>query len=145
MPPGEISDDGRGWAIKLRLTVSFHTEEGERFFGEGPYRLLLGVEERHSLRASAQTMGMAYTKAFRIIKNAEAGLGFPLLERSVGGKGGGGSTLTPQAKELLRRYGAYRISCDRMAEQLYQEHFSGFLPAASSDYRRKGEGQDHAH
>ena len=125
--------------MKLRLTVSFQTDGGERFFGEGPYRLLLGVQKTRSLRAAAQQMGMAYTKAFRIIKNAEAHLGFPLLERSVGGKGGGGSTLTPKATELLRRYGAYRLSCDQMAERLYQEHFSAFLPAAASDYRREGQ------
>lgn len=130
--------------MKLRLAVSFQTDEGERFFGEGPYRLLLGVEQTQSLRAAAQQMGMAYTKAFRIIKNAEAALGFPLLERVVGGKGGGGSTLTPEGKELLKRYGAYRLSCDQMAERLYQEHFSGFLPAASSDYRREGPGEDHS-
>lgn len=129
--------------MKLRLAVSFQDDAGERFFGEGPYRLLLGVEQTQSLRASAQRMGMAYTKAFRIIKNAEAHLGFPLLERMVGGKGGGGSTLTPEGKELLKRYGAYRLSCDQMAERLYQEHFSGFLPAASSDYRREGPGEDH--
>ena len=129
--------------MKLRLTVSFQDDAGERFFGEGPYRLLQGVEEKHSLRAAAQGMGMAYTKAFRIIKNAEQHLGFPLLERAVGGKGGGGSTLTPEGKELLKRYGAYRLSCDQMAERLYQEHFSNFLPAASSDYRREGPGEDH--
>lgn len=129
--------------MKLRLTVSFHDDQGERFFGEGPYRLLLGVEETQSLRAAAQRMGMAYTKAFRIMKHAEEQLGFPLMERMVGGKGGGGSTLTPEGKELLKRYGAYRLSCDQMAERLYQEHFSGFLPAASSDYRRKGPGKDH--
>ncbi len=125
--------------MKLRLTVSFQTDGGERFFGEGPYRILLGVQKTHSLRAAAQQMGMAYTKAFRIVKNAEKSLNFPLLERSVGGKGGGGSTLTPEGTELLRRYGAYRLSCDQMAERLYQEHFSGFLPAASSDYRREGQ------
>ena len=130
--------------MKLRLAVSFQTDEGERFFGEGPYRLLLGVEQTQSLRAAAQQMGMAYTKAFRIIKNAETALGFPLLERVVGGKGGGGSTLTPEGKELLKRYGAYRLSCDQMAERLYQEHFSGFLPTASSDYRREGPGEDHS-
>ena len=131
--------------MKLRLAVSFQTDEGERFFGEGPYRLLLGVEQTQSLRAAAQQMGMAYTKAFRIIKNAETALGFPLLERVVGGKGGGGSTLTPEGKELLKRYGAYRLSCDQMAERLYQEHFSGFLPAASSDYRGKEPGENHSH
>ena len=126
--------------MKLRLAVTFQDDEGARFFGEGPYRLLLGVERTHSLRSAAQEMGMSYTKAFRIMKNAEENLGFPLLERMVGGKEGGGSTLTPEGRELVKRYGAYRTCLDRMAERLYEEHFSGFLPKAASHDRRKGEG-----
>lgn len=129
--------------MKLRLGISLETDEGIRFFGQGPYQILQEVDRLHSLRAAAQEMGMAYSKAFHLIRQAETALGFPLCQRTVGGKGGGGSTLTKQAKELLRRYEAYRAACDRMAEQLYQEHFSGFLLQASSNYRGKGTGQDH--
>lgn len=120
--------------MKLRFGVSFETGDGQRFFGEGPYRLLLKVEELGSLRAAALDMDMAYTKARRLMENAEAALGFPLIRRRAGGKGGGGSTLTPQARELTERYRAYRLACDRMAEELYREHFGGFLPEARSDY-----------
>ena len=83
--------------MKIRLGLSFYTDDGERFFGEGPYRLLRGVQELGSLRSSTQRMGMAYTKAFYMVKHAEAALGFPLIQRTIGGKGGGGSVLTPQA------------------------------------------------
>ena len=43
--------------------VIFLDEDGEKFFGEGPCRLLHAVEQTGSLRAAAQSMGMAYTKA----------------------------------------------------------------------------------
>ncbi len=122
--------------MKLRFGVSFENDNGLRYFGEGPYRLLRMVEEMSSLRAAAQCMGMAYTKAFHLIKQAEENLGFPLIKRSIGGKGGGGSSLTLEAKELVRRYEAYRAACDHMAEELYQKHFSDFLPEASSNYRK---------
>ena len=45
-------------------------------------------------------MGMAYTKALAIMRRAEKNLGFPLTARRIGGKGGGGSVLTPKAKEF---------------------------------------------
>jgi len=129
--------------LKIRLGLSLYTDDGERFFGEGPYRLLRGVQELGSLRSSTQRMGMAYTKAFYMVKHAEAALGFPLIQRTIGGKGGGGSVLPPQAEELITRYESYREACGRMAEQLYQEHFSGFLPPPSAGDGEEGLRQDH--
>ena len=38
---------------------------------------------------------------------------------------------------------SYREACGRMAEQLYQEHFSGFLPPPSAGDGEEGLRQDH--
>lgn len=57
--------------MKLKFGIYFCDDEGEKFFGEGPYQLLRGIDELGSLRASAKRMGMAYTKAFGILKRAE--------------------------------------------------------------------------
>ena len=103
--------------------VIFLDSEGKRFFGEGPHRLLLAVEEMGSLRSAAVSMGMAYTKALKLLKNAEAALGFPLTVRAVGGKNGGGSRLTPEGKEWLRRYEAYRDACIQANRRLYLDFF----------------------
>lgn len=109
--------------MKAVTKITFLDENEEKFFGEGPCRLLHGVEETGSLRAAANAMGMAYTKALRILKNAENALGFPLTERSTGGKNGGGSTLTPEGKEWLRRYEEYRDACMAANRRLYLEFF----------------------
>ena len=69
--------------IKLYLC----NEEGQRFFGEGPYHLLRCIERCGSLRSVAQEMNMAYTKAFHLIRHAEEELGFPLTEKTIGGTG----------------------------------------------------------
>lgn len=114
--------------MKRKCSVLFCSEDGERFFGPGPCRLLRNIEAQGSLRAAAQQMGMAYTKAFHLIKRAEAAFGFPLIRRQTGGRGGGGSALTPQAEELIQRYEAYETACAQMAESLYQVHFSAFRP-----------------
>lgn len=130
--------------MKVRIGIWFCSDDGERFFGEGPRRLLRGVEELGSLRAAAGRMGMAYTKAFAILKRAERELGFPLTTRKIGGKGGGGSLLTPMAKELLARYDAYETACCQLAQNLYQEHFEGFGAPQPSDHRQPGDRQDHS-
>ena len=44
--------------MKLKFGIYFCDDEGEKFFGEGPYQLLRGIDELGSLRASAKRMGM---------------------------------------------------------------------------------------
>ena len=65
-----------------------------RFFGEGPCRLLHLIEETGSLRSAAAQMGLSYSKALRLVQHAEKELGFALPCKTIGGRGGGGSTLT---------------------------------------------------
>ena len=109
--------------MKAVTRIIFLDEQGDKFFGEGPYRLLCAVEETGSLRAAAMSMNMAYTKALKVLKNAEAALGFPLTARTTGGKDGGGSQLTPEGKEWITRYEAYRNACVQANRQLYLEFF----------------------
>ena len=103
--------------------IVFVDDQRKKFFGEGPCRLLRAVEETGSLRSAAASMDMAYTKALKLLKNAEAALGFPLTVRLTGGKDGGGSVLTPQGKEWLKQYEAYRDACIQANRRLYLEHF----------------------
>ena len=109
--------------MKAVTKITFFDNNGEKFFGEGPARLLRGIVEKGSLRAAALSMEMAYTKALTIIKNAENALGFPLIIRSTGGKSGGGSKLTDEGKEWLERYEAYRDACVQANHKLYLEFF----------------------
>lgn len=109
--------------MKAVTKIIFLDDKNEKFFGEGPARLLRGIEETGSLRAAAMSMGMAYTKALKLIGNAEKALGFPLICRATGGKAGGGSTLTEEGKEWLQRYEAYRDACKQANRRLYLEFF----------------------
>ena len=109
--------------MKAVTKITFYDDQGGKFFGEGPARLLRGIAEKGSLRAAALSMEMAYTKALTIIKNAENALGFPLLIRSTGGKSGGGSKLTDEGKAWLERYEAYRDACVQANRRLYLELF----------------------
>lgn len=109
--------------MKAATRITFLDENGEKFFGEGPARLLRGVEEYGSLRAAAMAMEMAYTKALKLVKQAEAALGYPLITRTTGGKDGGGSILTPEGKGWLFRYEAYRDACVQSNQALYRQFF----------------------
>ena len=58
------------------------------------------------------------------INKAEKELGFSLTKRSTGGRSGGGSTLTPEGKEWLKKYETYRNACNEANSKLYMEIFS---------------------
>ena len=57
--------------MQPNIRVMLFDEDGERFFGEGPCRLLHAIEQTGSLRAAAQSMQMAYTKALGLVRHAE--------------------------------------------------------------------------
>ena len=109
--------------MKAVTKIIFLNDSGEKFFGEGPARLLRGVDRTGSLRKAAISMDMAYTKALKLIKNAEAALEFPLITRETGGRDGGGSCLTDGGKEWLERYEQYRDACVQANSRLYLEFF----------------------
>ena len=111
----------------LRAVVSARLFTDRKCFGPGIAELLRRVDELHSLRAAAQAMEMAYSKAWTIMKNAEAGLGVKLLESSTGGKNGGGAALTEDARRILDAYERY---CERLraySETLIAEEFAFYL------------------
>lgn len=112
-------------ALHLKLTVRFCTEDNDRCFGPGIATLLRQVQALHSLRAAAASMGMAYSKAWRILRASESSLGYKLLSSTIGGPHGGGAVLTPQGEALLNAYEAY---CDQIriySEALFQKQFGG--------------------
>lgn len=103
--------------------VFLKDDNGDKFFGEGPCRLLEGIERTGSLRAASQEMQMAYTKALHLLRHAEETLGFPLTERTIGGKGGGGSRLTAGARDFVEKYKTYRDACYQANLEIYREVF----------------------
>ena len=109
--------------MKAVTKIMFLNDSGEKFFGEGPARLLRGVNETGSLRKAAMSMDMAYTKALKLIKNEKTALGFTLIARETGGRDGGGSRLTNEGKEWLERYEQYREACIQANGRLYLEFF----------------------
>ena len=111
--------------MKPVTRIQLYNENGEKFFGEGPWRLLRLVEETGSLRCAAASMEMAYSKALKLVKQGEEALGFPLTQRCVGGKDGGGSTLTPEGRRFLLQYEAYRDACVQANRSLFAQYFPG--------------------
>lgn len=107
--------------ITVRLTARLFAEE--KCFGPGVARLLAAVDELHSLRSAAQSMNMAYSKAWAIVHAAEQGFGCKLLHSTIGGAGGGGAVLTDEARQIMDAYGEYCRRLNEYGQTLFGELF----------------------
>ncbi len=95
----------------------------EKCFGPGIAQLITLVEQNGSLRAAAMEMGMAYSKAWRMVKTTQQALGFPLLITAIGGKKGGGAIVTPECQDFLRRYMAFELQAREAIDRIFEESF----------------------
>lgn len=99
----------------VRLSIVNPKSDSKSVFGRGIANLCSGVREKGSLNAAAKEMGMAYSKAWRIIKDTEASLGVQLLVRD----GAHGSTLTEEGARLLDIYFSINEKLSKEALKLY--------------------------
>lgn len=86
--------DGRFWL----------TKEDKSFLGSGRIELLERIEKTGSINAAAKEMKMSYKAAWERINSMNELADEAIIERKIGGKGGGGTTLTPYAHELIKTY-----------------------------------------
>ena len=103
----------------IRLSIMNPDAESGSLFGRGIASLCLGERETGSLNAAAKGMGMAYSKAWRIIKDTEAALDLQLLNRD----GAHGSDLTEAGNKLLDTYLAIEEKLQKEAEELFEAAF----------------------
>ena len=107
----------------MKVVCKIWLDHNGKAFGEGPFELLKRVEKTTSLHEAAHQMGMSYSKAWCLIRTLEERLGFILLERKVGGISGGGSQLTPEARNLMKHYGRFQKDVKEALEKIYLKHF----------------------
>lgn len=106
-----------GASVQVRLA-----KEGI-FFGPGKARLMEYIEKTGSMQEACLEMGLSYSKGARMIKSAEKQLGFKLLERRIGGSGGGGSRLTDEGMDLLKKYRQLTLRVQKDADRAFEEIF----------------------
>jgi molybdate transport system regulatory protein len=127
---GTLSAVTRPTRIRLGRRI-WLDDLGVPVFGTGIRELLIRVQSTGSLRRAASDMGMAYSKAWHIVRRAEDHLGFKLLERQTGGRRGGGSIVSGEGKWLVGAFGALVDEAGALLDELYAKHFGESLRAGN--------------
>lgn len=110
--------------MKAKIRVTLTTESGERFYGPGVQDLLTGIREYGSVKEACTAMDLSYSKGRRILRHAEAVLGYQLVRRRQGGAAGGSAVLTPEAESFIQRYQSLTESVNDYASERMAEEFS---------------------
>jgi molybdate transport system regulatory protein len=97
-------DSERGDA-PLVIRSKIWIERGEDVvLSEWRVELLEAIDANGSLSRAAEALAVPYRTAWERVKATEAELGVRLLDSESGGADGGGSRLTPEARDFCRRF-----------------------------------------
>ncbi len=114
---GEVSAD-----IKIFISLKSQSRHSPGL-GLGVVELCERVERLGSLNKAAADMGMAYSKAWRIIKRTEEELDVALFIR----QGARGSSLTEEAKALIELFRKVERETDACANRVLHESLDDLL------------------
>ena len=74
--------------------------------GPGKIELLEKIASLGSIAAAGRAMGMSYRRAWELVEETNRIFGKPVPASQIGGKHGGGATLTPLGLTLVARFRA---------------------------------------
>jgi len=86
---------------KLILRVDFSDQWA---IGPGKIRLLELINEHGSIAAAGRAMDMSYRRAWLLIDNMNQCFRNPLVQKQMGGNGGGGAALTAFGRRIVKHY-----------------------------------------
>jgi molybdate transport system regulatory protein len=125
-PISRTEDNGAAVPVELGGSVWLRAGQ-ETLGGAARIALLAAIGETGSITAAAKAVGISYKAAWDAIDAMNNLAGEALVMRSVGGKGGGGTTVTPRGRQLIETFRAvereHRKFIERASEAI--EHFDG--------------------
>ena len=96
------------YKIKSRIWIEV---DDKVLLGEGRVNLLKAIKKTGSLSKAAKSLKMSYKKAWTLIDAVNKSAEKPVVITSVGGKNGGGATITPYGEKLISVFEDINSNC----------------------------------
>ncbi|MGH8262500.1 MAG: winged helix-turn-helix domain-containing protein [Steroidobacteraceae bacterium] len=113
--------------INLRLRVDFGAAAS---VGPGKIALLEHIERQASLSQAARELGMSYRRAWQLMTDLNRSFSQAVATASTGGFGGGGASLTPFGRKLVKTYRALERQATASARRKFSRVATVTDPAA---------------
>ena len=121
-----VGGDRIGETARVRTKV-WVERDGQVLLSEWRVELLEAVEATGSLTRAAEQLNVPYRTAWERIKETEHRLGLRLLETESGGAEGGGSRLTDEASDLIRRFRRVTAGVADLVEERFRSELGDVL------------------
>jgi molybdate transport system regulatory protein len=105
---------------KLQARLEVETESGA-VLGSSRIRLLEAIEEHGSIAQAARRIPMSYKAAWDALDDLNNLADAPVIERTVGGAGGGGTNLTEYGRKMVAMFRAIEGEYQAAMDHLYRE------------------------
>ncbi|MGB0869221.1 MAG: winged helix-turn-helix domain-containing protein [Flavobacteriales bacterium] len=94
--------------IKSRIWIE---HDNQMFLGEGRVKLLKAIHSSGSLNKACKEAGISYKKAWALLDSLNNSCPQPMVSKSIGGKNGGGTQLTPYGLKIIKFYDDLNKKC----------------------------------
>jgi molybdate transport system regulatory protein len=103
--------------------------------GPGRAELITRIDRTGSISAAAREMGMSYRRAWQLVDALNASFKRPVIRTEIGGRRGGGATVTAFGRRLVERY---RVMEDKASRAIAADlrAFSRHIRQAAPGSRR---------
>jgi len=91
-------ENNKKYTIEIRVWIE---EADGPFLGIGKIWLLENIKKTGSITNAAKEMKMAYRQAWQLVEEMNQRAESPLVEKLLGGKGGGGARLTLAGEKAI--------------------------------------------
>ncbi len=108
------------YKIKSRIWIE---ADDKVFLGEGRVKLLKSIDRTNSLSKSAKELGMSYKKAWNLVDSMNKSYENPVVIKTIGGSGGGGTKLTSYGKELIAIFETINANCWKYLDKQLNKYF----------------------
>ncbi len=117
-----MKDCGRkNFIIKTKVWIE--NSQRDLLFGKGKTEILQHIESEGSIAKAAEKMNLNYKKAWTHIKILQKNIDDRMVISQKGGRGTGGTSLTPTARSMIAKYQQLQREIESFANQRFQELF----------------------
>jgi molybdate transport system regulatory protein len=102
-----MKSPSKKYSVGFRVWIN---EEHGHFMGLGRVRLLENIIEAGSITRAAAAMKMSYRQAWQMVEDMNSRSEKPLVEKILGGRGGGGARVTEAGEKAIRLF--YKLEED---------------------------------
>jgi molybdate transport system regulatory protein len=116
-----------------RLSIRLDLTDDDRI-GPGKVALLEAIRDTGSISGAARRLKMSYRRAWLLLEDLNTSFQQPVARMSVGGKGGGGASLTAFGNELVAAYRELEAHIRKRAQTAFP---ATAVPAAEDSEPRR--------